>query len=99
MKFDKENKPGVSNLLTIYAACNNVSIKDAETLFEDKQYGDFKKAVAEAVIAKLEPIQEKYQDLIDSDQLDDILDFGAKKAAKSADKVLAKAKKKMGLTR
>jgi len=97
VKFDKENKAGVSNLLTIYAACQNISITEAETAFTDKQYGDFKKAVAEAVTTKLAPIQEKYETLIHSDELDEILRDGAKKANKVANETLQTAKQKMGI--
>src|SRR5699024_3997637 len=84
----KENKAGVSNLLTIYAACQNISITEAEATFADKQYGDFKKAVAETVTTKLTPIQERYETLIHSDELDDILRDGAKKANEVANETL-----------
>lgn len=97
VKYDKENKAGVSNLLTIYAACNNISITEAEACFAGKQYGDFKKAVADAVVAKLAPIQEKYEQLIESDKLDDILNDGAAKASKIANETLHRAKQKMGI--
>src|SRR5699024_8693322 len=97
VKFDKENKAGVSNLLTIYAACQNISITEAEATFADKQYGDFKKAVAEAVTTKLTPIQERYETLIHSDELDDILRDGAKKANEVANETLQIAKQKMGI--
>lgn len=99
VRFDKQNKPGVSNLLTIYAACYNQTIEEAEAYFKNARYGDFKAAVAEAVVDKLVPIQEKYEALIYSDELDDILDRGAQKANQKANKVLQKAKKKMGLVR
>src|SRR5699024_4702691 len=78
--FDKTKKPGVSNLLTIYAACHNQTVEEAATYFKDARYGDFKGAVAEAVVNKLAPIQEKYESLIHSEELDDILDQGAQKA-------------------
>ncbi len=99
VKYDKEHKPGVSNLLTMYAACTGRSLKESENAFEGKGYGDFKMAVAEAVIGKLAPIQERYETLIQSDELDEILTTGAKKAASTANKILFKAKKKMGLVR
>ncbi|WP_404451737.1 tryptophan--tRNA ligase [Virgibacillus necropolis] len=99
VKFDKENKPGVSNLMTILASCTDKSIKDIEAEYVDKGYGDFKAGVAEAVINVLAPIQERYNDLINSDKLDDILDDGANRAATVANKNLAKAKKAVGLGR
>ncbi|WP_099157178.1 tryptophan--tRNA ligase [Virgibacillus ndiopensis] len=99
VKFDKENKPGVSNLLTIYASCTGESIEAIEVKFEGKGYGEFKQGVANAVIDVLAPIQEKYNALIESEALDEILDNGADRAAKTANKTLAKAKKAMGLGR
>ena len=65
----------------------------------DKRYGDLKGEVAEAVINTLKPIQERYEELIDSKELDDILTEGAEKAAKVANRTLHKAKRKMGLMR
>lgn len=99
VKYDKENKPGVSNLMTILASCTDKSIKDIEVDFAGKGYGDFKAAVAEAVINLLAPIQERYYELLHSEKLDDILDDGADRAAKVANKKLAKAKKAVGLGR
>ena len=99
VKFDKENKPGVSNLLTIYSSCTGESIADLEKKYEGKGYGDFKQGVANAVIDTLRPIQEKYEQLIQSDELDAILDQGRDKASFSAGKTIKKAKKAMGLGR
>ncbi|RDW18265.1 tryptophan--tRNA ligase [Oceanobacillus arenosus] len=99
VKYDKENKPGVSNLLTIYSSCTGESIETLEAKYEGKGYGDFKQGVADAVIAVLKPIQDRYQELIDSDILDEILDKGAAKANITANKTVAKAKKAMGLGR
>lgn len=99
VKFDKENKPGVSNLLTIYSSCTGESIADLEKKYEGKGYGDLKQGVANAVIDTLRPIQEKYEQLIQSDELDAILDQGRDKASFSAGKTIKKAKKAMGLGR
>lgn len=99
VKYDKENKPGVSNLLSIYASCTGESIDAIVKRYEGKGYGDFKNGVAKAVIGLLEPIQDRYHALIDSDALDTILDEGAKKAAITANKTLNKAKKAMGMLR
>lgn len=97
IKFDWENKPGVSNLLSIYASCKNKSIEEVETHFAGKGYGDLKQEVADAVLEVIVPIQEKYETLINSPELDDILSEGAKKANEVAEITLAKVKKKMGL--
>ncbi|QTN01389.1 tryptophan--tRNA ligase [Sediminibacillus dalangtanensis] len=99
VKFDKENKPGVSNLLAIHASCTGSSIAELESKYQDKGYGQFKQDTADAVISVLKPLQERYYELIDSQELDDILDNGADKAEQAANKMLAKAKKAMGLGR
>jgi len=99
VKFDKENKPGVSNLLTIHASCSGESIQALEERFAGVGYGEFKQSTADAVLSVLIPIQEKHALLMQSDELDDILDRGAEKASFVANKTLAKAKKAMGLSR
>jgi len=99
VKYDKENKPGISNLLDIYSSCTGESIEALEEKYAGKGYGDFKKGVATAVIELLEPIQKRYNELILSEELDLILDEGAKKASLTAKKMLKKAKDAMGLGR
>jgi tryptophanyl-tRNA synthetase len=99
IRYDKENKPGVSNLLAIYASCTNQSIEDAEKYFSEKRYGDLKSEVAEVVISVIEPIQKRYDELINSKELDDILDEGAKKANEVAEATLQRVKERMGLIR
>ncbi|MBA2174493.1 tryptophan--tRNA ligase [Halobacillus locisalis] len=99
VKYDKENKPGVSNLLTIYSICSNTSIEELEQQYEGKGYGEFKQDVAESVVSVLKPIQERYYELIDSEELDDVLDDGADQASFEAQKMVKKAKKAMGLGR
>ncbi|MDL4842920.1 tryptophan--tRNA ligase [Aquibacillus rhizosphaerae] len=97
--FDKVNKPGISNLLTIHASCTSETISELESKYKGKGYGEFKQDTANAVINTLRPIQQRYYELIDSKELDDILDAGADKAEFAANKMLAKAKKAMGLGR
>lgn len=99
VKFDKVNKPGVSNLLTIHASCSGDSIEELEQRFEGTGYGDFKQSTANAVLDVLVPIQEKHALLMKSEELDDILDRGAEKANTAANRTLAKAMKAMGLGR
>lgn len=99
VKYDVENKPGVSNLLTIESALTGATIAQLEEKYAGKGYGDFKAGVAEAVIAHLAPIQERYYALIDSPELDDILDAGAAKANAIANKTLKKMENAMGLGR
>lgn len=99
VKYDKENKPGVSNLLTIYASCTGESIADIEERYNGRGYGDFKSGVADAVIQLLQPIQAQYEQLITSNKLDEILDNGANQASITANKTLLNARKAMGLKR
>jgi tryptophanyl-tRNA synthetase len=96
--FDQINKPGISNLMTIYACLKGVEIKDVEEEFKDcHRYGDFKKAVADEVISVMEPFQKKYREVLNSGEIDKILDDGAKRASKIADATLLIAKKAVGL--
>ena len=82
IKFDKDNKPGISNLLTIYSSLTNKSIKELETQYENEGYGTFKTDLSEVVKDFLVHFQEKYNEFYNSDRLDDILDQGRDKAQK-----------------
>jgi tryptophanyl-tRNA synthetase len=85
VKADEDNKPGVTNLLRIYAALSGVSVAEAEAQFQGRGYGDFKKAVAELVVATLSPIREQTQALLaDEAALDKVLAYGAENARKVA---------------
>ncbi|RLQ92977.1 tryptophan--tRNA ligase [Planomicrobium sp. Y74] len=99
VRFDPVNKPGVSNLLTIEAALTGSSIDELTAKYDGAGYGDFKASVARAVTDHLAPIQERYAQLVESDELDYILDEGAEKAARLANKTLKKMENAMGLGR
>lgn len=99
VRFDEENKPGVSNLLTIEAALTNKTINEVVEKYDGKQYGDFKAGVAQVVVEHLTPIQERYYALIDSPELDEILDCGAEKANEVASATLKRMENAMGLGR
>ncbi|OKL35885.1 tryptophan--tRNA ligase [Domibacillus mangrovi] len=99
VKYDKENKPGVSNLLSICAAFEGVPVAEVEKRFDGKGYGHFKQEVADIIIRNLAPIQSRYHELINSDELDRILDEGAEKARRTAGKTLKKMENAMGLGR
>lgn len=90
VKYDKENKPGIANLLTIYSVLGNISIAELEQKYEGKGYGEFKGDLANVVVDALKPIQDRYYELIESDELDRILDEGAEKANRAANKMLKK---------
>lgn len=97
--IDEENKPGVSNLLSIESAMSGESIEALVTKYDGLRYGDFKAGVADAVVNHLTPIQEKYYNLIESSVLDDILDNGAERANAIAAATLKRMESAMGLGR
>lgn len=99
VKFDKENKPGISNLLSIYSILSNRTIADLENEYSGKGYGDFKSDLAHVVVNEISPIQAKYYDLMESKELDEILDRGAEKANIVAGKMVKKMENAMGLGR
>jgi tryptophanyl-tRNA synthetase len=92
------DKPGISNLLSIYSAVTGKSIADCENEFDGLGYGDFKLRVGEAVAELVEPIrQEKNKILTDKAYIDNVLANGAEKAERIAGKMLSKVYKKVGL--
>lgn len=95
--FDKENKPGISNLMTIYASLKNVTLDEVEEEFKGCNYGTFKKAVADTVIAEIEPFQKRYHEIISSGMLDKVLQEGAQKASEIAKQTLKRVKNAVGL--
>ncbi|GMA51588.1 tryptophan--tRNA ligase [Alicyclobacillus contaminans] len=99
VRFDKENKAAISNLLTIYSLCAGVPIAELEARYEGQGYGPFKKDLAEAVVAALEPIQVRYRELVGSSELRNILREGAEKAAAKAEVTLQKVKERLGFLR
>ena len=93
-----EDKPGISNLLTIYSAITNTSIQEAEKTFDGMLYGDFKIKVGEAVADVLDPIRiEKNKILSDKEYIDGVLKNGAERAERIAYRTLGKVYKKVGL--
>ena len=93
-----EDRTGLANLLNIYSALSGDSIKDIESKFEGKMYSEFKKDLAEVVVESLNPIQNKYNELInDKAYLTEVLSEGAEKASRIAFKTIRKVYKKSGL--
>lgn len=98
VRFDVENKPGVSNLMVIYSIIKNKTIEEVEKEFEGQGYGNFKTAVAEAVIERLEPLQKRYNELLENpDELKAIYEIGSKKARQRAEKMVNEVYQKIGL--
>ncbi len=95
-----EGKDGINNLITIYSATTGKTIPEIEKEFEGKGYGDFKVAVANAVIEELTPIRENFNRLMQNkEELERIYREGAEKAEKIAVKTLGKVMKKVGFIR
>lgn len=99
IKFDRNNKPGISNLLSIYSSLTDKTIDELQTQYKDSNYGEFKSDLAEIVKDFLVQFQEKYEYYFNSDELDTILDNGREKAQKASFKTLKKMEKAMGLGR
>ncbi len=95
-----EDKPGVSNLISIYALATGKTIEQVQQEFEGKGYGDFKPAVGEAVVELLRPIREKTEDLLkNKDYLEQVYREGAQKAGYLARKTLDKVYRKVGFVK
>ena len=97
VRFDPENKPGVANLMSIYAAVTGKTFAEIETEFAGQGYGKFKPVVGDAVIEHLRPIREESQRLLkDKAYLEGVYRDGAQKASYVAEKTLRKVYKKVG---
>lgn len=97
VRFDVENKPGISNLLNIYSVLSGMSVPELETKYEGKGYGDFKKDLVEVVVEALAPIKERYEEIRHSDELIEILKDGAVRADAIAQKTMKRVKENFGL--
>jgi tryptophanyl-tRNA synthetase len=97
IRFDPENKPGVSNLLGIYSAVSGKSIESVVSELSGKGYGDLKSTVSDAVLAVIEPIRERANELLsDETELDRLLAIGAERANARAQQTLADVYDKIG---
>lgn len=97
VQLDKENQPGLYNLIEIASSLSNRPMEDIALEFKDQGYGKLKGYVADVVCAELEKIQARYKEIIESKQIEKILSEGALKASSIADKTLEDVKKKIGL--
>ena len=97
VRYDKENKPGVSNLLTIYCAAAGKSLEEAQEVFAEQGYGVFKPAVGDAVIELLRPMREEASRLLkDKAYLEGVYREGAQRAGRLAQRTLSKVHRKVG---
>jgi len=99
IKYDMENKPGVSNLLDLYSQTSGISVEELEKQCQDKRYGEFKELVAESVIAILSQFQIKYYELRESGKLQGILKHGASRANEISHPVLQRMYEKIGFVK
>ncbi len=97
--YDFENQPGISNLLNIASELTGKSIDEIEEEFKDKGYGEFKKFVADVTTEHIAKIQSRYEEIINSKELDTILDKGIERSRELAKEKYELMKIKMGVTR
>lgn len=97
VRFDEANKPGISNLMTIYGVVTGQTMQQIEQEFEGKGYGDFKLKVGEAVAEELKPLQQRFKELsADKAYIDGLIKKNAETASYLANKTLRKVQKKVG---
>lgn len=97
IRFDQENKPGISNLMNIYSVLSGKSIAELEKEYDGRGYGDFKKDLVEVTVEALAPIKERFDEIRYSDDLIRILKDGAERANDIAEKTMARVKENFGL--
>jgi len=97
IQLDKQNQPGLYNLIEIASALSGRSMQDIADEYKGQGYGQLKAYVADVVCAELDKIQTRYRDIIESKQIEQILTDGASKASVIARKKLAKVERKIGL--
>ena len=96
IRFDQAEKPGISNLLSIYSVFTGKKIDEIVAEYEGSGYGQFKKDLVEIVNNGLAPIQEKYYDIRQSDELIRVLKEGTEKASAVAERTMKRVREKVG---
>ena len=98
VEHDVEDKPGISNLMTILALATDADVDSVQAQFDGKGYGDFKGAVAEAVVELFAPVRERYAELMaDPAELDRVLAGGAARAGEVAGATMDAVRERIGL--
>ncbi|MBQ6949383.1 MAG: tryptophan--tRNA ligase [Firmicutes bacterium] len=97
IRFDVENKPGISNLLSIYSAFSGETIEELVAKYDGQGYGTLKKDLVEVTINALTPVQERYKEIRNSQELIDVLKDGADRANAIAEKTMKRVKDRFGL--
>lgn len=96
VRYDPDEKAAISNLMTIYSLCADKSLEEIAQQYDGKGYGPFKKDLAEVVVATLEPIQQRYRELLTDGHLEDILAQGAERAAAKCADTMKAVKERFG---
>lgn len=99
VKYDPEKKPGISNLINIVVSLTEKKISDVEKMFVNKNYGEFKKYVADVVVDYVGNIQKKYNEILGTEIIDQALDKGIKKSISLAKDKYELMREKMGIIR
>ena len=99
VEYDPDNRPGISNLMTIYSVISGKSFDELTETYKGKGYKEFKEDLGEVVYQELKPIQKRYHQLLNSNELDEILDQGRDAANKIAYKKIMKLNDRIGLGR
>ncbi len=99
IKYDPDNKPGISNLINIVTSLSDRTIEDIEKEFDGKGYGEFKKYVASVTSSHISEIQKRFNEIINSKELDDILNEGISKSKELAEKKYRIMCERMGIVR
>ena len=97
--FDKDNQPGVSNLMTIYSCLTDLSYEEIEAKYDGKGYGDFKADLANIVADEIGKLQERFNEIVKSKELDEFLDQSRERAKILASRKMKKVYHKMGIGR
>jgi tryptophanyl-tRNA synthetase len=97
VRFDVENKPGISNLLTIYSVLSGTPIADLEKQYEGQGYGNFKKDLVEVTVEALTPIRDRFNEIRQSPELIEVLKDGAERADAIAQVTMKRVRKAFGL--
>ena len=99
IRYDRDSKPGVSNLLTIYSQFSGKSISELELQYANEGYGTLKKDLVEIVQAEIARVQNTYNKVIESGEIYDILKAGRERATEISSEVLERVKEKVGFVR
>ncbi|MDD7408637.1 MAG: tryptophan--tRNA ligase [Anaerovoracaceae bacterium] len=97
IRYDQEKQPGIANLLNIYSACTNKPVDEIVKDYDGKGYGALKKDLVDVLVENLTPVQERFAEIRNSDELPKILAAGAEKANAIAEKTIKRVKDNFGL--